>query len=72
MKQIRITYLFTIQRASREDCDRFDKPYGTIEIIDPEGERLAWAKTEQAALDAISEHMADESIYAFNFTLEKD
>ena len=34
----------TVQRASKEACDQFNKPYGTIEILS-EGYRVAWAVT---------------------------
>jgi len=50
--KIKLSTTFTLQRASKEVCDQFKKPYGIIEVLNSNGEREAFAETEQAARDA--------------------
>lgn len=51
--KISVSYAFEVRYAPKELCDRFGKPYGTIEIIDPEGDRAAWAESEEDAHDTV-------------------
>ncbi len=51
--KVAATFEFTVQRASEEESDKFNMPLGIIEVIDPDGDRYAFVKTEQEAFDAI-------------------
>lgn len=62
--KVNVTSTWTIERASREDCERFNQPIGALEIIDPEGDRYDWAYTLGEAKDRITAFYDSVSIYA--------
>jgi len=39
---ITATIRFVLQRADAPTCNKFNKPYGSIELLDSEGSRMAW------------------------------
>lgn len=57
MKTLTAKITFTMQRASKEVCDKFGKPYGTIEVIDNDGIRCCFAETEQQAIDQLHDDL---------------
>lgn len=59
--KIAITFEFTAQRASQEVSDKLDLPLGIIEVLDSDGDRYAFVKTEQEALDVIRK-LFDETV----------
>lgn len=59
MKKLTVTLSFTVDRASKEVCDKFSQPYGTFELIDPDGIRWGFYPNEQGAKDAIHDAMAN-------------
>lgn len=59
--KIAITFTYTVQRADQEVTDKLDLPLGMIEVLDSDGDRYAFVKTEQEALDAIRK-LFDETV----------
>lgn len=59
--KIAITFTYTAQRASQEVTDKLNLPLGMIEVLDSDGDRYAFVKTEQEALDAIRK-LFDETV----------
>ncbi len=51
--KVAATFTFTVQRASEEVSDKVNQPLGIIEVLDPDGDRYAFVKTEQEAFDVI-------------------
>ena len=48
---------YRVERASAEDCDRFGKPYGKMELLDSDGCRLAWVDdVEEAKTEILMQH----------------
>lgn len=44
---------FTIQFVRESDCDKFQKAYGTLEIIDCDGDRVAFASSDDDAVEQV-------------------
>lgn len=65
--KVNVIIPFTIQYASQEVCDQFKKPYGTIELLDEDGLRQAWAVSEQEAKDKLHDLIAETGLVGFNF-----
>lgn len=51
MKTITVSITCTVNRLSAEQCERFNRPLGTIEVIS-EGYRVAFAETMEEAINA--------------------
>ena len=45
---------FKVREASVEDCDRANQPHGRLEVIDSDGDRLAWASSIDEARQAVT------------------
>jgi hypothetical protein len=56
MKTITISINWTMERASKEKCEHFNQPLASIEVIDEDGMRFCWARSEQHALDQVHDH----------------
>jgi len=59
---ITATITFTLQRADKPTCDKFGKPYGSIELLDSDGIRMAWyggdwKEAKEKACDMVSSLM---------------
>ena len=53
--EITATMKFTVQRADLRVTRQFCQRSGTFEILDSNGDRYAWAKTEQDASNVLAD-----------------
>ena len=54
------TISFQINRVSEADCERFNKPAGTYELLDSYGDRFCFAATEEDAAQSLSNELPFE------------
>lgn len=66
MNVIKVTFTFKVQRASAETSEKFNQPLGVIEVIDADGFRQGFAKTEEEAVQLAKEAFDDLGIYNFD------
>ena len=71
MTVITVKVQATLRRASQETCDRFGKPYGTFELIDPDGDRISWidGKHPPAYAEIIAHDMLAEPLLSDGYNL---
>ncbi len=53
--KVRVSFEMTVQPASKEVCQQLDKPAGTIEVLDTDGDRYCFAESEAEAYREIRE-----------------
>lgn len=59
-KLIKATVNFVATRATKETCDQVGKPYGTIEVMDPDNIRYTFVETMEEAEKAVREYVEDQ------------
>jgi hypothetical protein len=70
MKTITVEIKYTIQRASKETCDRLNEPLGSFEILNPDGTCEVFVETEQKGIDYIREIYNE--LYFGDFEIDVD
>ena len=68
--KIAATIEFTLNRASAEVCDKFGWPYGTIEILDPDGDRIDIARHKDVAIEKVQAHLYQMTGYQADLVMK--
>ena len=63
--RLQVQIEFRIETVSKENCDRYDKPYGTLQLVDDDGFRISFAKDEQAARDDLHDYIGGSMFDSF-------
>ena len=71
-KVITVKVQATLRRASLIECTRFNKPYGTFELIDPDGDRIAWidGNHPEAYAETLAHDIIAEPLLADGYNLD--
>lgn len=64
--EVTVKLNFVVQHMSKENCDKLNLPYGTLEILDPDGDRQDTATDFSSAKEKISECIHDYGFYTFD------
>jgi len=65
---VSITIKYQVRYASEAICTQFDKPFGTLEIIDPDGMRYGFAGDVEEAKSLIHHIVEEMGLYNFEVT----
>ena len=63
---VEVSFKFIVQPITAESAERYNQSDGTIEVIDPDGARIAFVKTNGEALKAIRDSVEDMGIYSYS------
>ena len=66
--KVAVTFTFTVQRADQEVTDKLGLPLGMIEVLDSDGDRYSFAKTNGEALDVIRKACDDTGLGDFEIS----
>jgi len=64
--KVSVTFNFKVQRASVETSEQTGQPLGILEVMDADGLRQGFAKTQEEAVAIVQSSFDDVGIFEFD------
>lgn len=61
---------YELHHASVEECKQFAVPFGTVKLLDSDGDVMLLADSEQSAKDKLHDILTDAGLSGFEYETE--